>query len=300
MKKIAIFQNRPGIGDMCVFLPMIHSIYYYYKKPVYLFTKSRSKAKELLKHDPSISKIFYTDKEPKLSNLFSFYFFIKKLNLNKIFLFSYSLKFYGIFKIAGVKKVFSYGLIKKNSGIINDAYNLLNRTIGKSNYNIKCKLFLGNRNLKKENICVIGIGGSGPTKKWPIANYKELILKMKKRGYHKFIIAGGKDEKKDSRLLENLFAKQNIISLCNETIENSIKVISTAKMYIGNDTGFMHISGLCGLKTYGLFGDTPVDYVSYNPKIVPIIPDGYKEIGHKSRAIKKISVSKVLKIIGSN
>lgn len=292
--RIAIVQTRPGIGDMCLFLPFIHIISKIYSKKIFLFTKSRSKSKDLLKYDPHIKKIIYIDEDFKNKNFFDRVSLLKNFSFEKVFIFSYGFKYPFLFKLSKTKKIFYYGLFKKNNSIFQDAKNFLERTQKNRNFEIKCKLFLKNKNITKSDTCVIGIGGSGPTKKWPINNYQNLILELKKKGINKFIIAGGENEKEDFKKLSDSLNGVELISLCEKSLEDSIQEISKAKMYVGNDTGFMHISGLCGLKTFGLFGDTPTNYATYNPIIKTIIPDGYKKVGHNSKAIDKISVEKVI------
>ena len=272
--QIGIIQNRPGIGDMCLFLPFIQLIAKKYKKKVIVFTKKRSKAKEVLKYDPHIKEIFYTDFDFKSKNFFSLIYFLKKFNFDEVYIFAYGIKYPLLFKLAKSQKIFCYGFLKKNHDIFLD---------------------LKNQSTKELNSCVIGIGGSGPTKKWSIKNYKKLIDVLEERGFVKFIIAGGLDEIKDFNQLLISLPDTKLISLCEKSIDESIDEIAKADLYVGNDTGFMHLSGLCGLKTFGLFGDTPTNYVSYNPIIKPIIPDGYSEIGHDSNAIDKITVEKVIK-----
>lgn len=300
-KKIAVFQDRPGIGDMCIFLPLIHIISKHYSEPVYLFTKSRSKSKELLKYDPNIFEIIYIDEVFKNKNFFSRISYLKNFKLDKAYLFSYGIKYPLLLKLSKIKDIFFYGFFKKKNSIFSDATFFLNKFIKLDKYKISCKLFLNEFNSgelkKKLNTCVIGIGGSGPQKKWSIKNYSLLITELEKRGIGKFIIAGGNGEIEDFIELSKLLKGKKLISLCEKSLEDSIKEISKASIYIGNDTGFMHISGLCGLKTFGLFGDTPTNYVSYNPNIKAIIPDGYDEIWHNSKAMSKITVEKIIREI---
>ncbi len=52
-------------------------------------------------------------------------------------------------------------------------------------------------------------------------------------------------------------------------------VIKNSDLYIGNDTGFMHISAGLGLKCIGLFFDSPAySYSGYTKKIEAITPLG--------------------------
>ena len=62
---ICIVQTRPGIGDMCVFLPYIHLIAKNSKEKVTIITKERSRAKDFLQYDPNILKIIYIDENNK-------------------------------------------------------------------------------------------------------------------------------------------------------------------------------------------------------------------------------------------
>lgn len=297
---IAIIQNKPGIGDMCLYLPMIHAISKFESKKLYLFTKSSSKAKEILKYDPFFKQIIYIDTEIKKKDIFSQYNFFKNFNFDKVFIFGYGIRYPFLFKLLKSKKIYYYGMFKKKTNIVFDAKNLLDKSIGKKNYSLKCKLYLKNDKSKNIYKCVIGIGGSGSTKKWSIKNYQYLIDALKKKGFKDFVIAGGVNEIEDFKYLSSVLNDTNLISLCDKNIEQCIQEISRAKTYVGNDTGFMHLSGLCGLETYGLFGDTPTNYASYNPIIKTIIPEGYKNIGHNDKAINKISVNRVLGILNLN
>ena len=45
-------------------------------------------------------------------------------------------------------------------------------------------------------------------------------------------------------------------------------IINSSKLYIGNDTGFMHLSAGLNVPSIGLFGDTPLSYANYNKNIL--------------------------------
>ena len=73
--------------------------------------------------------------------------------------------------------------------------------------------------------------------------------------------------------------------------------LSQSIMYVGNDTGFMHLSACLGIKSYGLFGNSPLDYGSYNKKIIPILPGGQNNITYGSMMMNKIEAEHVFKKI---
>ena len=288
--KILVIQTRPGIGDMCLFLPFIHEIAKKEKSRVTILTKKRSSTKYLIKNDPYIEDVIYFSGKLSLE-------IVKTLRLQKFkksYIFHYGIKFILLSLISGVNKIYSYGFLKKNSNISLEPINNLKKWLNLKNINYECKLFFSKNNNNKNNI-IIGIGGSGPTKKWKINNYLSLInILNKKYTDCKFIIAGGAEDIENFQFLKKNFKEKDLLSLCNLNIEEAISFIVSSKMYIGNDTGFMHISGMLGVKTFGLFGDTPTNYAEYNKLIVPIIPKNFEKIGHNSLAIDKIKVDWVL------
>ena len=91
----------------------------------------------------------------------------------------------------------------------------------------------------------------------------------------------------------NEVKENRVESLCSLSIEEIMPIINSSKLYIGNDTGFMHLSAGLNVPAIGLFGDTPLSYANYNKNILPIIPENFKTIGHNSMAMNKITVDQV-------
>jgi heptosyltransferase-2 len=198
-------------------------------------------------------------------------------------------------KISGIKNIYKYGIIKKNVDIYLNALEQNKKWLNNNNLSSQTKIVYPHNN-KNNNQIIIGIGSSGPTKKWLTENYIELIKRINNKNI-KFFLAGGNNE------IENQIAnkiisetKENsVVSLCFLTIEEIIPIINSSKLYIGNDTGFMHLSAGLNVPTIGLFGDTPLSYANYNKNIFPIIPKNFKTVGHNSLAMGQITVDQVLK-----
>ena len=93
----------------------------------------------------------------------------------------------------------------------------------------------------------------------------------------KFFLAGGNNEIENQIANKIIYEiKENsVVSLCSLTIEDIIPVINSSKLYVGNDTGFMHLSAGLDIPSIGLFGDTPLSYANYNKNIFPIITSDY-------------------------
>lgn len=286
---------------MCVFLPFIRKIIEFRKNyNFYIFTSSRSKADQLLENDPIIKNIIFYQ---NLKTTREFMKFLKKNAFDEVFIFHYSLRLFFLCFVMRIKKIFIYGLFKKNKkNIVEDAKNFTLKSLKITNPDTKfeCKIFTKDLSVEKKKEIIIGIGGSGQNKKWSIDNFIKLINKINDYKKHLFLIAGGPEEQNDSNYIINSLKNIDIISLSKLDINDSILKIKNAKLYIGNDTGFMHICGSLGIRSYGLFGDTPTNYADYNNLITPIIPENFDNVSHDSLAMNLISVDYVYKNILNN
>ena len=302
MNKGLIIQTRPGVGDLCMFLPYIQQIKEHNKDFAFtLVTKKRTAAKQILKYDQSINQIVYLEDETiattksKINNFFKLLNFIKKNNFSKIYIMHFSIFWFLLAKISGIKNIYKYGILKKNVDIYLNALEQNKRWLQDPNLSSQTKIAYPQNNSKNNNQIIIGIGSSGPTKKWPTENYIELIKKINDKNI-KFYLAGGNNEIENqiANKIINEIKENRIESLCSLSIEEIMPIINSSKLYIGNDTGFMHLSAGLNIPAIGLFGDTPLSYAKYNKNIFPIIPENFKTVGHNSMAMNKITVSQVL------
>ncbi len=302
MNKGLIIQTRPGVGDLCMFLPYIQQIKEHNKDFAFtLVTKKRTAAKQILKYDQSINQIVYLEDETiattksKINNFFKLLNFIKKNNFSKIYIMHFSIFWFLLAKISGIKNIYKYGILKKNVDIHLNALEQNKRWLQDPNLSSQTKIVYPQNNSKNNNQIIIGIGSSGPTKKWPTENYIELIKKINDKNI-KFYLAGGNNEIENqiANKIINEIKENRIESLCSLSIEEIMPIINSSKLYIGNDTGFMHLSAGLNIPAIGLFGDTPLSYAKYNKNILPIIPENFKTVGHGSMAMNQITISQVL------
>ena len=295
--KIGIIQTRPGIGDICIFLPFIHFIANFHKTKVYLFTKKRTAAKELLQHDPHIENIIYIDQDNTASLNKNLFLEIKKNNINKIFIFHFGIKYFLLSFFAGVEQIKFYGILKRKVSITGYIKKKILDWLNIDKLNYKCKLYTKNENEKKFYLA-IGIGGSGYKKKWKIENFIKLInIIHNHKPELNFIIAGGPEESKDFTKIQNSLPDIDFYNLCDKNISDSIKILNSSILYIGNDTGFMHICGSLNVPSFGIFGTTPNDYCDYNDILYPIMPKGFKTVGFEDNALDLIKPEDVFKFV---
>ena len=113
--------------------------------------------------------------------------------------------------------------------------------------------------LKLKNFIAIGASANWPAKIWPSKNFVKLIkmlLKERKLGKKKSIVFFGssKDLKNTKKITKHL-KKFRVRNLCGKL--NLIQVaahLNKCKIFVGNDSGLMHIASAVGVPTLGLFG----------------------------------------------
>ena len=142
---------------------------------------------------------------------------------------------------------------------------------------------------------LLGIGGSGPTKRIPAKIFLNVIEKLSEIKDCKFFLATGK--KIEEQILLNEILKSKFKNLCvpldHLTIKETLPIIKSCNLSICNDSSFSHISAALGIKTITLMADTPLIYGNYSSKMFPIIPDGEETVTHNTLGKEKINPKKI-------
>jgi len=313
--KILAVQNRMGIGDMVIFLPFIEAIAKNFGVPVSILVKENSKAIQFLGDNKNIDQIIILDRDNKNKNgrhdgvigPFNLAKDLKKHNFNKIFIFNSSFRFNIVAKIAGIKDIHQYQLFdKKNQHIIDAAKNFLKKEINlivESNPKISIDEKLINETKSKYKIdekklnILLGIGGSGPTKRIPSKIFINFMKLISNKYDCNFFLATGKndDEQKILNEILNTDFKEKCLPLDNLNLKEIMPIIKNCKISVCNDSSFSHLSAALGIKTIILMSDTPLLYGSYSPRMYPIIPDGEHSVTHNTLGKNKINPNKIFK-----
>ena len=311
--KILAVQNRMGIGDMIIFLPFIEAIAKKFDSPVSILVKENTKSSEILKNNPYIDKIIFLDRNDRAKKGRHFGFRgtlnlasdIQKYNFDKVFIFNSSLRFRLIMKIAKIKDIYQYKLFdKKKQNIIKAAQDFLKRSI---NLDVESKPTISispkdineafvKYNIVKKNINILlGIGGSGDTKRVPAEKYIEFIKLCTNNYECKFFLAAGKkyEEQEILKKILNSNFKNYCKALDDLTISETLPIIKNCNLAVCNDTSFSHLSAALEIETIVLMTDSPLLYGSYSPKMHPIIPDGEKTVTHNTLGKDKINPEKI-------
>ncbi len=311
--KILTIQNRMGIGDTVIFLPFIEAISKKFKVPVSLLVQENSKSEQYLKQTNYIDEIIILEKNNKIKNLkhngligsLRLAKELRKYKFNKVFIFNSSLRFNIIARLSGIKDVNQFPLFKKKGqDMIKASYDLIMSKLGVEVYSdpsiqISDKSIseaVTKFNISQNNLNILlGIGGSGPTKRIPAKTYLRVMKKISEKKNCKFFLAtgSGEDEQKILNEIKNSELKNQCISLDQFSINQCLPVIKNCSVSICNDTSFSHLSSALGVKTITLMADTPLIYGSYSSKMYPIIPDGETTVSHNTLGKDKINSDKI-------
>jgi heptosyltransferase-2 len=148
---------------------------------------------------------------------------------------------------------------------------------------------------KNEINILLGIGGSGPTKRIPSKIFLDVIDKILKVKKCKFFLATGKNDEEQiilNEILDSKF-KNFCVPLDTFQIRETLPIIKNCNFSICNDSSFSHLSAALGIKTITLMADTPLIYGNYNSKMFPIIPDGESTVKHNTLGKEKINPQKI-------
>ena len=311
--KILAVQNRMGIGDTVIFLPYIKALSKKFNSPISLLVKENSKADQFLFQTNYIDKILLLERDKKSNDKHGG--FLGSLNLirdikehkfDKIIVFNSSFRFYLIAKFSNIPEIYQYSLFQKDRQHITDTpkkfmkdkFNLdinedpeiqiNHELISKSSKNFQI-------NNDEVNI-LLGIGGSGPTKRIPAKTFINVIKAISEKKKCKFFLATGKNN--DEQLILNEILESKYKDLCapldDLLIKETLPIIKNCNLSICNDSSFSHLSAALGVKTITLMADTPLIYGNYSSLMYPIIPEGKETVTHNTLGKEKISPEQIL------
>jgi len=162
-------------------------------------------------------------------------------------------------------------------------------------------------------IIVIHPGAPVLLKRWPAERYARLTCRLLQEYNAQIILVGGKGEEWIARSVASATTgrdacptNRQIIDLSGRTTLGQLAaVLRKADLFIGNDSGPMHLAAACGTKVIGLFGPTsPQRFGPYGDNCAvlrmerdcpPCMRDECKLPGY--RCIDRISVDGVMEVV---
>lgn len=312
MSKILLIDPGKGWGNFVSKLYCYKKLSEHFNSKIIFLTKKSTQAKLFLKKYKFCEDIVYLE-EPKrgISNLIfnlKCYFknikIINDLKCEICFVFHPSIRYLFFAKISNIKNIWALGyrfqnffLNKKNclySSFKSKAFND-DETLEFIKKITKLKHIdfesLEKPDKKSQDMIGIIIAASGNEKKWPLENYIKVIKFLKDKGFRKFLVISGINQKEDEDLIKNSFDKKiNLIFSSHKKINDVIPFIKKCQFCFGNDTGFSHLSINLGIETFVIYGDCPPQ--NYSNLIHKI--DIEKDQIRSDSSIKLISYEKVI------
>ena len=118
---------------------------------------------------------------------------------------------------------------------------------------------------KEKKYFVIFPGGNWCPKIWPVEKYNTLLKKISSKNQNiKYIFVGSNIEKDlYYNKLVNGIDNELIVDLFGATLTLTAAYMKKSNLFIGNDSGLMHLATACNLPTIALFG--PTNDIVYGP-----------------------------------
>ena len=133
-------------------------------------------------------------------------------------------------------------------------------------------------------VLAMGPTAAWPGKMWPVERFAELARRLlgpggPMEGAH-LLVTGGPGEQEKCRPLLEAVPPERRIDLVGAGIDEVGACFSRVRLYVGNDSGLMHLAAAAGAPTIGLFGPTAdAIYAPWGPKAVTVrVPRSHEEI----------------------
>lgn len=287
--KTAILLSYKGIGANLLHLAYCHEIAKKYG-PISIITIC-PKLSYILKDDPLIREVIYLENYyKKFLDIFKLAKFMKSIQIENIFIFYPSIRYYLSCKLAGIKNIKQYPFYKKkNLHLVKAAKELTENILKIENCPTETKIYLDSEKinqykLKNYKIITLGVGSSGPSTRWGEENFINLILNLNKKDNFYFYLLCGPNEKEIADKIINQIEKKNCMSLSSIDISEVIYYISASSVYIGNDSFGHHIAAQRNIPSFIIMLDTPRAYTDYSINQNKILPHNINEneIDHDS------------------
>jgi heptosyltransferase III len=102
---------------------------------------------------------------------------------------------------------------------------------------------------------VVGAWSNMPAKRWPLENYRSVLDALVKEFEIYPIILGGREDRSAAEWLVEECGR-GIVAAGQLSVQEGVCLASTARLYLGNDTGVMHMAAAAGVPCVAIFAST--------------------------------------------
>jgi len=119
----------------------------------------------------------------------------------------------------------------------------------------------------KKNIISLGVGAaeSAKSRMWPKGRFAKVADYLIRKYNTKIVFIGNKEEEQYIGEIQQSMINKNSYNLAGKiSVREMFYLIGLCKLFIGNDSGPMHVAAAQGVKTIGLFGcNLPVRFAPF-------------------------------------
>ena len=107
---------------------------------------------------------------------------------------------------------------------------------------------------KKDFLVIVHPGTSKPERAWHAERFGILCQKLVKEYRMKIILLGATKESQMLEKINELCPEGRAIVACDLNLQEIVQLLEVSKLFIGNDSGMMHLASLAGTPVVGIFG----------------------------------------------
>lgn len=132
-------------------------------------------------------------------------------------------------------------------------------------------------------ILALGPTANWGAKQWPAERFAQVALALTAENDGRIAVFGAENERQSVQALLAALPAQRTIDLIGKVDLATVHAcLKRAGLYVGNDSGLMHMAAAAGIPTLGLFGpSSEVFYGPFGPHCAPVRgPRGFEDICH--------------------
>ncbi len=318
----AVFQPRPGLGDMIWHIPAIRALAA--AGPVTLIAKRSSQAETLFADDPSVARIVWFERRGRegrgrhdgMAGFARLIADLRALRLQRCVLLHRSASLAAAMALAGIPRRLGYGGAGQSAflsagprigpgeafGSVSDEAAAFIRAAGLADALPEPRLAVRAASRARvaariaawpPPLAVLGVGSNGADRLWPAGQFAALAQALAHRGYATVALLAAPHE---APIVDAILAEARsgaVRAVLGWTLAEVAALLAEAALFIGNDSGLLNLRAAVGCPGYGLFGASGP--LRHSALIRPVVPPGGPRAG-----MAAITLPQVLAAIGQD
>ncbi len=320
---MAVFQPRPGLGDLIWHLPLIRAIAAAsLSGRVVLITKPSTQADVLLEGDPAIERIVWFDRNPRQGRgrhdgalgLPRLVASLRGCGAQSCVLLHHGASLAAAVCVAGIRHRYGYGTTRAQRTWLNrgpflpriapftEAFAQASAYANAAGFAALPEPAVAIHPLARAAVAariaglrtplaVLGVGSQGQVRQWGAANFARLANALVARGTGTVLLLAAAHEAPHVEAIIAAAANSGRMhAALGWPLPEVAALLADAPLFIGNDSGMMNLRAAAGRPAYALFGASGP--LTHSTLIRPIIPPAGPRAG-----MAAIELSQVLEAL---